>query len=142
MRAILEEEKAAEGVWDLKQAPGGMIDIEFVAQFLQLVHGAKHPAVLSTETDVSLTAAAKARLLPQREAEVLLPALYLYQALTQILRLCVEGVFKPEESSKGLLDLLASTGGLPDFATLDAHVRDTEAEVRASFERIVGKMPR
>lgn len=141
MRAILEEEKAAEGAWDLKQAPGGMIDVEFVAQFLQLVHGAKHPAVLSTETDIALTEATRAKLLPQREAKILLPALYLYQALTQILRLCVEGVFKPEESSKGLLDLLARTGGLPDFATLDAHVRETEAEVRASFERIVGKMP-
>jgi glutamate-ammonia-ligase adenylyltransferase len=30
---------------------------------------------------------------------------------------------------------------LPDFATLDAHVRATEAAVRASFERVLGKVP-
>jgi glutamate-ammonia-ligase adenylyltransferase len=142
MRAILEEEKGGEGAWDLKQSPGGMVDIEFVAQFLQLVHGTKHPAILSVETDVVLAAAAEAKLLPPREADILLPALRLYQALTQILRLCVDGIFRPEEASQGLLDLLADTGELPDFASLDAHVKETEADVRASFERIIGKMPR
>ena len=142
MRAIIEEEKGGEGAWDLKQAPGGMVDIEFIAQYLQLVHGAKHPAILSTETDLVLAAAAKAKLLPRREADILLPALRLYQGLTQILRLCVDGIFRPEEATKGLLDLLAETGELPDFASLDAHLKETEAEVRGSFERILGKMPR
>jgi glutamate-ammonia-ligase adenylyltransferase len=94
------------------------------------------------ETDVVLAAAAEAKLLPPREADILLPALRLYQALTQILRLCVDGIFRPEEASQGLLDLLADTGELPDFASLDAHVKETEADVRASFERIIGKMPR
>jgi [glutamine synthetase] adenylyltransferase / [glutamine synthetase]-adenylyl-L-tyrosine phosphorylase len=140
MRAILENEKGGEGTWDIKQAPGGMVDIEFIAQYLQLVHGADHPAILSTETDVVLAAAAKAKVLSEREAEILLPALRLYQALIQVLRLCVDGPFAPEEASKGLLDLLARAGDLPDFASLDAHLKETEGEVRASFERLIGKM--
>jgi [glutamine synthetase] adenylyltransferase / [glutamine synthetase]-adenylyl-L-tyrosine phosphorylase len=141
MRAIIEQEKGGQGVWDLKQAPGGMVDIEFVAQYLQLVHGARHPTIVSTETDVVLAAAAKAKILPKREAEVLLPALRLYQGLTQIVRLCVDGIFDPEDASQGLLDLLADTGEMPDFPSLDAHVKETEMEVRASFERIIGKVP-
>jgi glutamate-ammonia-ligase adenylyltransferase len=141
MRAMIEAEKGGEGAWDLKQAPGGMVDIEFIAQYLQLIHAAKHPAILSTETDAVLSVAEKAKLLPVREAEILLPALRLYQALTQILRLCVEGLFKPEDSPKGLLELLARAADLPDFATLDRHLRDTEDAVRASFERLIGKVP-
>ena len=141
MRAMIEAEKGGEGAWDLKQTPGGMVDIEFLAQYLQLIHAARHPAVLSTETDAVLAAAEKANLLPVREAEILLPALRLYQALTQILRLCVEGLFKPEDSPKGLLELLARAADLPDFATLDRHLRDTEDAVRASFERLIGKVP-
>jgi glutamate-ammonia-ligase adenylyltransferase len=141
MRAMIEAEKGGEGAWDLKQAPGGMVDIEFIAQYLQLIHAAEHPAVLSTETDTVLTAAEKAQLLPAAEAEILLPALRLYQALTQILRLCVEGLFKPEDSPKGLLELLARAADLPDFATLDRHLRDTEEAVRASFARLIGKVP-
>ncbi len=87
-----------------------------------------------------LTAAAKAGLLAAGEAEILLPALRLYQALTQILRLCVAGPFDPGVAQKGLLDLLARAGELPDFAALDRHLRDTEEAVRASFERLVGKV--
>ena len=72
-----------------------------------------------------LAAAAKAGLLPADEADILLPALRLYQALIQILRLCVDGVFEPEEAPRGLLDRLARAGELPDFATLDRHLRAT-----------------
>ena len=74
----------------------------------------------STETEAVLVAAAKAGLLPAAEADILLPALRLHQALTQILRLCVDGLFEPEEAPRGLLELLARAGELPDFPTLDA----------------------
>ncbi|MCX5493105.1 bifunctional [glutamine synthetase] adenylyltransferase/[glutamine synthetase]-adenylyl-L-tyrosine phosphorylase [Kaistia dalseonensis] len=141
MRALLQAEKTAEGPWDLKQVPGGQVDIEFIAQYLQLVHGATHPDLLSFETEVVLASAAKAGLLPPPEAEILLPGLRLYQRLVQILRLCVVGPFEAKEAPRGLLDLLARAGDLPDFATLDAHLRATEKDVRASFERIIGKVP-
>jgi glutamate-ammonia-ligase adenylyltransferase len=141
MRGLVEAEKGGEGAWDLKQAPGGMVDIEFLAQYLQLVHGAAHPEVIATETDAALTAAAKAGVLPRAEADVLIPALRLYQALTQLLRLCLNGPFQPDKAAKGLLDRLAEAGELPDFATLDRHLRDTEKAVRGCFERMVGRMP-
>jgi len=140
MRGMIAAEKGGEGTWDLKQAPGGLVDIEFIAQYLQLVDVKDYPGILSPETETVLLNAAQAGLLPAREAELLLPALRLYQALTQLLRLCVDGLFVPEEAPGGLLDLLARAGELPDFATLDRHLRDTQAAVRASFERIIGKL--
>ena len=141
MRAMVEDAKGGDSIWDLKQAPGGLVDIEFVAQALQLIHGAEHPALIATATEAVLVAAQKAGVLPAKEADVLLPALHLYQALFQILRLCVEGVFNPSDAPRGLLERLARAGELPDFATLEAHVRETEKAVRASFGRVVGKMP-
>jgi len=140
MRAMVEEHKGGEGHWDLKQAAGGLVDIEFIAQALQLVHAAQHPQIVATETEAVLAAAADAKLLPPNEADILLPALRLYQSLIQILRLCVDGPFRPETAPRGLLERLARAGELPDFARLDAHVRETEAAVRASFERVVGKV--
>ncbi|MBN9017261.1 MAG: bifunctional [glutamine synthetase] adenylyltransferase/[glutamine synthetase]-adenylyl-L-tyrosine phosphorylase [Rhizobiales bacterium] len=141
MRALLAAEKASDGPWDLKQAPGGLVDIEFVAQYLQLIHAQSHPEILGVETEVVLAAASRAGLLPTSEASVLLPALHLYQRLTQILRLCVEGPFKASEAPRGLLELLARAGELPDFAILDADLKVTEDAVRAAFERIIGKVP-
>jgi len=141
MRALLQAEKKADGPWDLKQAPGGLVDIEFVAQFLELVHGAEHPQIVNVETEAALAAAARLGLLPAAEARTLLQALSLYQRVTQILRLCVTGPFKAEEAPRGLLNLLARSGDLPDFPTLDAHLRTTQSEVRQAFERVIGKVP-
>jgi glutamate-ammonia-ligase adenylyltransferase len=140
MRGMVEDAKGGEGAWDLKQAAGGLVDIEFIAQMLQLVHAAKHPEIASTESSVVLTAAAKAGLLAPADADVLLPALALYQAEIQILRLCVDGIFHPDQAPRELLERLAKAADLPDFATLDAHLRETEKDVRAVFTRLVGKV--
>jgi glutamate-ammonia-ligase adenylyltransferase len=138
MRTMVEEAKGGEGAWDLKQAPGGLVDIEFLVQTLQLLHAAKHPGIVSTETEKALEAEAEAGLLGAADADVLLPALRLYQSLIQMLRLSTEGVFDPANAPRGFLERLARTAELPDFATLDAHVRSTEASVREIFERIIG----
>ena len=34
--------------WNLKYVAGGLIDIEFIAQYLQLVHAAQLPDILDT----------------------------------------------------------------------------------------------
>ena len=91
MRGMVEEAKGGEGAWDLKQAPGGLVDIEFIAQALQLIHAAAHPEIVSTDTEGSLQAAVGAGVLDRAAADVLLPALHLQSDLMQILRLCVEG---------------------------------------------------
>jgi glutamate-ammonia-ligase adenylyltransferase len=138
MRKMVEAAKGGEGAWDLKQAAGGMVDIEFVAQYLQLVHAHTHPAIRSTETERVLVAARDAGLLPADDAELLLNALKLYQSLTQILRLALDDLFDPAAASRGLLERLAKAAELPDFATLDRHLRETQAAVRLVFERLIG----
>jgi glutamate-ammonia-ligase adenylyltransferase len=140
MRAMIEEAKGGEGAWDIKVAPGGLVDIEFIAQSLLLLNARERPQVVSTETEAVLAVAAREDLLPPADADILLPALALYQSLTQILRLCVEGRFAADSAPRGLLARLAQAGGLPDFATLDAHLGETERAVRQSFERLLGKV--
>ena len=141
MRAIVEEEKGGEGAWDLKQTPGGLVDIEFIVQYLQLIRGVDHPEILSTETETALVNANRAGMLSAGDFEILMPALRLYQALNQILRLCIDGPFDPDAAPRGLLELLARAGAMPDFATLDRDLRETQAAVRATFERLIGELP-
>ena len=88
-----------------------------------------------------LEKASRLGLLSREDAEVLRPAAQLYHDLTQILRLCLPGPFDPKSAGAGLLGLLARAADLPDFATLDAHLADTQARVRASFIRILGRAP-
>src|SRR3954464_10072466 len=139
MRRAIALEKGEDDVWDLKYAAGGMIDIEFIAQYLQLVHAAAHPEILDVGTLQVLDHAARLGVLPQSAAEVLRPAARLYHDLTQILRLCVTGKFKPETAGEDLLRVLARAGDAPDFSSLQARVRETQSEVRRVFQALVGQ---
>ncbi len=141
MRGAIAKEKGDAERWDLKYAAGGLVDIEFIAQYLQLVHAHARPDILDTSTARVLDKAWALHLLAVEDAEVLRPAVQLYQDLTQILRLCLPGPFDAKAAGAGLLRLLARAADVPDFATLDATLIETQAKVRASFVRILGKAP-
>src|SRR5258707_14598536 len=128
MRRAIALEKGEADIWDLKYAAGGMIDIEFIAQYLQLAHAAAHPEILDVGTLQVLDRAARLGVLAQSAAEVLRPAARLYHDLTQILRLCVTGKFKPETAGEDLLRVLARAGDAPDFSSLEARGRETQGE--------------
>jgi [glutamine synthetase] adenylyltransferase / [glutamine synthetase]-adenylyl-L-tyrosine phosphorylase len=137
MRKAIALEKGEDDVWDLKYAAGGMIDIEFIAQYLQLVHAAAKPDILDVGTLQVLDNAARLGLLTQSASEVLRPAARLYHDLTQILRLCVSGKFRPEGAGEDLLRVMTRAGDAPDFSSLQARLRETQAEVRRVFGEIV-----
>jgi glutamate-ammonia-ligase adenylyltransferase len=138
MRRAIAEEKGEKDIWDLKNAAGGITDIDFIAQYLQLVHAAEKPGILHVSTLAVLDSAAKLGVLPQSEAEILRSAARLYHDLTQILRLCVTGKFNPETAGEDLRRVMARAGDTPDFSALEARVRETQAEVRRVFRALVG----
>jgi len=141
MRSAIAKEKGDADPWDLKYAAGGLIDIEFIAQYLQLVHAAEVPQVLDTSTARALEKAERLGILAPQDAAVLRPAVRLFHDLTQILRLCLPARFDPQAASPGILALLARAADLPDFPTLAAHLKDTQAAVRAAFVRVLGGAP-
>jgi [glutamine synthetase] adenylyltransferase / [glutamine synthetase]-adenylyl-L-tyrosine phosphorylase len=141
MRGAIAKEKGDRERWDLKYAAGGLIDIEFIAQYLQLVHAHRLPDILDTSTARVLDKAWQLRVLAVEDAEILRPAVRLYQDLTQILRLCLAGPFDAKTAGAGLLRLLARAADVPDFATLDATLIEAQTKVRASFVRVLGKTP-
>jgi glutamate-ammonia-ligase adenylyltransferase len=141
MRAAIAKEKGDGERWDLKYAAGGLIDIEFVAQYLQLIHAHDRPEILDTSTVRVLDKAWALRILSVEDAEVLRPAVQLFNDLTQILRLCLPGAFDPNTAGAGLLRLLARAADVPDFATLEVTLIDTQSRVRDCFVRILGKAP-
>lgn len=141
MRAAIAKERGDSERWDLKYVAGGLIDIEFIAQYLQLVHAERLPDILDTSTARVLDKARALRVLAVEDAEVLRPAVQLYHDLTQILRLCLAGPFDPKTAGAGMLRLLARAADVPDFAALDATLTETQTKVRESFVRILGKAP-
>jgi [glutamine synthetase] adenylyltransferase / [glutamine synthetase]-adenylyl-L-tyrosine phosphorylase len=137
MRARIAKEKGTSDVWELKQVRGGLVDLEFIAQHLQLVHAAARPQVLSQNTVAAFNNLNAAGLLPSGAAAVLLPAARLLNDLTQVLRLCLDGSFDPAKASEGLKGLLARAAEAPSFSHLEADLIAREAEVTALFNELV-----
>ena len=106
----------------------------------RLAHAADQPGLLDTSTARVFDAAARLGVLSVEDAEVLRPATRLYHDLTQVLRLCLPGAFDAKTAGASLLGLLARAADVPDFATLEAHLAETQARVRRCFERIVGEV--
>jgi glutamate-ammonia-ligase adenylyltransferase len=138
MRGAVAEDKGEDERWDLKYAAGGFVDLEFIAQYLQLVHAADEPEILDTHTARVIEAARTLKLIAKEDGEALRAAFTLYHDLTQVLRLCLTQKFDRKTAGPGLLALLARAGELPDFATLEAHLIETQKTVRKLFEKIVG----
>ncbi|TIT29802.1 MAG: bifunctional [glutamine synthetase] adenylyltransferase/[glutamine synthetase]-adenylyl-L-tyrosine phosphorylase, partial [Mesorhizobium sp.] len=135
MRAMIEKEKPPRDLWDIKLIPGGLIDLEFIAQV----------AVITGKVEagrrVTGTAEVLSRLAPDfAEAHVrqeLCEAYALYLALTQMIRLCLTGVFERDDVPPGLSDLLLAVTDLPDFGVLEAHLKETSQKVRKDFDLLL-----
>lgn len=137
MRQRILLEKGADTVWDLKQVRGGLVDLEFIVQFLQLVNAHDQPSVLRPGTQDALGRLAEAECLTSTDAEVLIPAARLLHSLTQVLRVCLDGPFDADKAPRGLKNLLAQAGEKPSFDRLEEELKATLRSVHQVFQRTI-----
>jgi len=135
MRALIAKEKPSDDPWDLKLASGGLLDVEFVAQYLMLAHAAARPAILDVSTRVALLRAGELGLLSADDATALVEAHRLFTDVTQMLRLTVPGAFDPVTAASGVKRRIAAATRLPDFETLAAALIGARATVRKIYAR-------
>ncbi|HUE46369.1 MAG TPA: bifunctional [glutamine synthetase] adenylyltransferase/[glutamine synthetase]-adenylyl-L-tyrosine phosphorylase, partial [Aestuariivirgaceae bacterium] len=140
MRRRLLDQFGGGGVWNLKHVHGGLVDIEFIAQGLQLLHASENPALLETNTAQALHKLADAGHLKPAETEILRRACDLYHRMIQLLRLCITQRFEPETAPHELRRLVAAAAAVPDVSAAEALLADTQAETRALFATIIGEV--
>ncbi|MBG0803197.1 bifunctional [glutamine synthetase] adenylyltransferase/[glutamine synthetase]-adenylyl-L-tyrosine phosphorylase [Methylocystis sp. H4A] len=140
MRRRIEKEKGSTSPWEVKQVPGGLIDIEFIAQYLMLLHGPQHPELFSTNATLALQRVKDAEFLDASAADALAEASKLYQGLTQLLRLAIDDAFRPADAPRGLTELLLRVGDAPDLSNLEALLADTQKRTREIFTSVVGEV--
>ena len=138
MREKIAAQYPGKNPWDLKYAQGGLIDIEFAAQTLQLRHASDNPSVLSPNTVTALKRLAGAGVLGATDADTLIAAAHLEHALTQALRIALDGTLDAATASSGLKHLLARAGEVSDFATLQKLLADLQSRAHQVFVRVMG----
>jgi glutamate-ammonia-ligase adenylyltransferase len=136
MRARMERERAGRGLWDLKLAPGGFVDIEFIAQAMHVAHSLRAPA----NTGDALDALARAGVLSQEDHALLSAAWRRASDLQQLLRICVDGEFDAAKAPEVLVQRLAQAGDAASLEQLEAILTGERAAVRAAFKRLIGPL--
>ncbi|MDP8245952.1 MAG: bifunctional [glutamate--ammonia ligase]-adenylyl-L-tyrosine phosphorylase/[glutamate--ammonia-ligase] adenylyltransferase [Candidatus Hinthialibacter antarcticus] len=103
MRRKIEQEKQSEV---LKAGPGGLVDVEFIAQTLLLHYGCTHPAIRSTATIEVIRLAAKEGLLDEQAASPLIESYLFLREIENRLRIVnnvsMDGIPKQQDELEEL----------------------------------------
>lgn len=126
---------------DIKTGPGGIRDIETIAQALQLLHGGRIPQVRGRSTQQALVSLAQVHVLPQDQVDALLAAYRFLRRVENRLQMEAEKQTQrlPHEDA-GWARLARSLGFLGEGAVrefrgcLQAH----RGLVRESFSQVLG----
>jgi len=138
MRQRLARDKPPKGPWDVKMIPGGLVDCEFIAQYLELRHAAAHPEVFGGSTDKVFERLGTLGVMSAAEAQALAGATRLWRAVQSYLRLTAPGDFDALDVPEAIRPGLARAVGALDFAALADTLRSTEAQVSAAYRRWIG----
>ena len=141
MRDRIERELGGgAGAVDLKTGRGGMVDIEFASQYLQLVLGPAHPSLRTPSTLAALRAAGRlgGALAWLAAPCALLADAYVYlRRIEHRLRIVHDAPLSRLPDDPGELDLLARRLGLTDGAALRERDRRFRDEVRRAFDEVL-----
>ena len=132
MRDLMARERPARGFWDLKLSDGGLVDIEFAAQFLQLA-GAAAGGPLRAHTGEALAALAQAGAAPARTLAVLTEAWVLQQNLSQLLKVALADDADPDTEPPAFRRLLARAGGARSFPALKSRLAAARRAAHDAF---------
>jgi len=138
MRERILREHGVDDIWSVKHIPGGIVDIEFFAQYLQLKYAAETPEILAGDTAAAFAVAGEKGLIETDVASELVNATILWRNLQGILRLTVEGGFSEDGAAVALKWVITRACGAVDFETLKQTIETTAAKSAALCQAFFG----
>jgi [glutamine synthetase] adenylyltransferase / [glutamine synthetase]-adenylyl-L-tyrosine phosphorylase len=139
MRGRIEKEIAAPspGLYDIKAGRGGILDVEFATQFIQLVHGRGRPALRAHGTLEALDAAAREGVLPAPDRATLAQGYRFLRRLEHRMRIVHDRPIHALPADPLELDKLARRTGFPSASALERAVLTWTRDVRACYLKIL-----
>ena len=137
MRDRIAHEHGTADLWEVKHVRGGLVDLQFLCQYLQLRHAREHPRVLHPGTAEAFRHLAAAGVLPAELAGDLIRATLLMHDVQGLLRLTVEGPFDEATASEGLQRALAQAGASENLPALREELARTQDWVHQRFREFI-----
>lgn len=124
---------------DVKLGAGGIREIEFVVQALQLIHGARHAFLQETSTLKVLPVLADLELLPGREARALDEGYRFLRRVEHRLQIEAEQQTHTVPEDAEALARLAGSLGFASSKQFNAALREDMERVRKIFRRVISE---
>ncbi len=138
MRERLARERPATSPWDIKRRRGGLMDVEFIAQGLQLL--TTHCTSRSQSTRLALLRLAHAGDITDADARLLRRADLFWRALQGLIRIiCSSEV--PDTIPAASLEILTGEFRMADADRLLARMDRMATDVRGVFDRLLPPAP-
>ena len=137
LKQIIERE--VEDTDNIKLIPGGIRDIEFIVQALQLLNGGNNKSLKTGNTLTALKKLRTASLITTDEEEILRTSYILYRKVEHFLQLMNNSQTHTIPESGEIAEKLSS---YLDFDELDAFkkkIKESREKVRAIFNSVVGE---
>ena len=133
MRELIAREKGDSNPLDLKLVAGGLIDLEFLAQYLVLRFSKSHPGIIDVSVPNIFRNAGALAVISPDHCITLQAAHAMYTSLMQMMRLTIGETFEPAKAAPGVLRRIAFAAHAPDFRTVESDLRERRAQVRNVF---------
>jgi glutamate-ammonia-ligase adenylyltransferase len=136
LRMRMENELAREkdGSYNIKTGRGGMVDVEFAVQYLQLREGYRFPELQTADTLEALREIGNLAFLPEGDAEILLTGYKFLRKLENRLRIIHDYSINDLSGTKNYLNKLARRLGY------DPKLKNPGAVLICDYEEMTGKI--
>lgn len=137
LRAKVTAQHGTRNPLDIKYVRGGTLDLEFLAQTLQLASAAVHPSVITGDTAAAFQAIGAAGILEPDLAGRLARAALFLRNVQSVLRATIEGDTATADTPEALLRGVAKAAGTVSTTQMKAELEKTEAWVYERFQEMI-----
>ena len=137
MRARIFQEKPPANLWDIKYLEGGLVDAEFIVQYLLLKHANRIEGLIDPDTAIALGRLRSADIISQERHDRLLTGLRLWRRLQGVLRLTSKGTFDEATAPKGQCLAIAQACGFSNFYDLQHEISLLRKEIHVDYQEIL-----
>ena len=132
MRMEVELAKETTGSYNIKTGRGGMVDVEFIVQYLQLKHGFQHRQIRSCNTLGALESMRQLAILPEPDFQALAEGYRFLRRLENRLRIIHDSSMNDLGGPLKYLNKLARRLGY------DSQLKNPGQALMADYERVTG----
>ncbi len=133
----VQKQNPPESIWDVDRIRGGLADLDFIAEVLQVRHGAENPYVMAQSTPDAFSALSRAGCLDPDTATDLIESHLFWSRLRTILALSSGFSMSTQRPRQRLGMMIAAAAGVTNFGSVEPLIQGHAERVAAHYRKLV-----